>query len=86
MRELFVNHRLPFEKPELVDSEAAVKIFKQLSNKEVQVCTGVLHKLQNTELEAHLWPLHKFDSYIFLVSQLSCKWCHRHAFVVTPFL
>ena len=38
MRQLFVNDRLPFEKPELVESEAVEKIFKQLSNNEVYVC------------------------------------------------
>ena len=38
MRQLFMNDRLPFEKPELVESEAVEKILSQLSNKDVYVC------------------------------------------------
>ena len=37
MRQLFMNDRLPFEKPELVESEAVKKILNQLSDKEVYV-------------------------------------------------
>ena len=45
MRQLFMNDRLPFEKPELVDCEAVEKIFKQLFNNEVDMCVLGRYKM-----------------------------------------